>query len=178
MKFAKEAFAQIAEDEPKTAMLLNNHYTDDQCRLMFPSTSIPAGTRLMASQMTDLVGFVKAATVQDRPRKRALLNDFLAHLATNPHGAKGLRLDVQIVTERNRELLIDVGTTHHTMTSKIRTSFNWAGSRIGVAVTVAAHEAGLPVPPNTEPSPTVKQRVQDKACKYEPLISRLEAQHI
>jgi hypothetical protein len=176
VKFAKEAFAQIAEDEPKTAELLNNHYTDDQCRLMFPSTSIPAGTRLMASQMTDLIGFVKAATVQDRPHKRALLNDFLTHLAANPHGAKGLRLDVQIVTERNRELLIDVGTTHHTMTSKIRTSFNWAKSRIGVAV--AAHEAGLPVPPNTEPSPTVKQRVQDKGCKYEPLISRLEAQHI
>ena len=62
------------------------------------------------------------------------------------------------------------------MTSRIKASTKWAGTRIGVAM--AAHEAGVPVPPSTEPSPTVKQRVRDKTYKYEPLISRLEAQHI
>ena len=89
---------------------------------MFPSQSIPMGTRKMAQSLATLLDFVKAASVQERPHRRAPLNEFLAHLATNPHGAKGLRLDVQIVTEKNRELLIDVGTTHHTMTSRIKAS--------------------------------------------------------
>ena len=94
--------------------LLNNHYTPEQCRLMFPTQSIPAGTRKMAVDLASLLDCVKASSAKDRPPRVALLNDCLQQLADNRNGAKGLRLDVQVITERGRELIIDVGTTHHT----------------------------------------------------------------
>ena len=172
--FGEEALGET-HYEPGTSEVLLNLLTPEDCRTRFPKAK-----KGEAGIHDDLLArLLKAIRTTTSPEERKKLLQEVGH-ATNKHVAhmsdsKGLRIDVQIKLPRH-ELLIDVGTTHHTQKSMTTQMFAWATAIQASEKRARTHN--ILVPPNITPTPVVGTVVKNKVTKYSPLMRVLEAHHL
>jgi hypothetical protein len=170
-KFAREAGLD-AEIEPPTADLLLNHFSDNECRLMFPKQT-DTKTKLLAAKAAELALDIKDDSDHDlAATKRQQLNALQRELSDK---VQGRRIDVAMTNPSTGDCRwVDVSGVHPT-SKTYRTATGRFVTRL-LDADRAATDKGLPNKMTREPSPRVISASKDKHATYALLTSLADHQ--
>jgi hypothetical protein len=173
--FAREAQAEV-DIEPATCDVLLGILTPEECRTRFPKTAKSAA-KMRDNLLSRLLKAINSgdSTQGDRQELLDALRTLMTTTVDSVSDSKGLRVDLQIKLGQT-ELLIDVGSTHHTQVSKNPEMMRWASRKHR-----DEHESrrnNIALAPDADPTPVVRSVARAKVTKYLPLMRVLQAHQL
>ena len=161
-----EACGATASREPPTATLIGEGYTPYQCILKWPADPTIA-QRATANEILALQGMLRNCAEPDRPGLELLITQKEKLL---PKVKKGLRIDVSMLFNNNKEVWIDVSGIHLTGKTRLNKCYTFYKAEVLQERFLTLNNGVIPNYKETS-TPAVSKAQTVKHQKYAPMLA-------